>query len=76
MMRTARARYGLAVASRALYSMLLGSPCASVHTRSGASLLFMPHTLRIAGSSEPCSLPCSPLIGKPSELLHSLRNPR
>lgn len=33
------------MASSVLYSALLGSPCASEHSRSGASLLFTPHTL-------------------------------
>jgi hypothetical protein len=45
-MMAARARWGLAVASSALNSMLFATPSAVVHSRSGASLLFRPHTLR------------------------------
>lgn len=44
-MRAASARCGLAVASSALNSKSLDEPSASVHSRTGASLLLTPHTL-------------------------------
>ena len=63
--RTASARYGLAVASSALNSKSLDEPSASVHSRTGASLLLTPHTLHPRNAhcaSQHCTLGCKAVL--------------